>query len=100
MNTFNQCLFVGHAGSTPKLLTTGSGKSFTRFRLAVSETRKGEGTDGTLWLTVLVWPEALAKVVVERVKSGSLVLVSGRIAERQYTDGKGFERTTLELAAD
>jgi single-strand DNA-binding protein len=99
MNSFNQCTFVGHAGSDPKLLTTGSGKSFTRFRLGVSSIHKQEQPD-TLWLTVLVWSEALAKVVADRVTTGSLVLVSGRLSQRSYTDGEGQERTTLELTAD
>jgi single-strand DNA-binding protein len=99
MNSFNQCTFVGHAGSDPKLLTTGSGKSFTRFRLGVSGVHKQEKSD-TLWLTVLVWREELAKVVSEHVQTGSLVLVSGRLSQRTYTDGEGQERTTLELTAE
>jgi single-strand DNA-binding protein len=99
MNSFNQCTFIGHAGSDPKLLTTGSGKSFARFRLAVSSIHKQEQPD-TLWLTVLIWSEALAKVVADLVTTGSLVLVSGRLSQRSYTDGQGAERTTLELTAD
>src|SRR5215218_9815986 len=83
----------------PKLLITPSSKSFTRFRLAVADTQKKDEKAGTLWLTVLVWPEALAKVVVERVRSGSLVLVAGRLSERPYTNGEGEERTNLELIA-
>jgi single-strand DNA-binding protein len=99
MNSFNQCTFVGHAGSDPKLLTTGSGKSFARFRLGVSGVGKPEKAE-TLWLTVLVWREELAKVVSELVTTGSLVLVSGRLFERAYTDGQGHKRTNLELTAD
>ena len=100
MNSFNLCTFIGHVGSDPKRLTTGSGKSFTRFRLAVDSLQKKGDESATLWLTVLVWPEALAKVVVARVVTGSLVLVSGRIAERAYTTTEGETRTSLELTAD
>src|SRR5919206_4806602 len=100
MNSFNQCTFIGHAGSDPKLLTTGKGKSFTRFRLGVSGYQKSEEAADTLWLTVLVWSEGMAKSVVELIKSGSLVLVSGRLSERTYTDAEGKNRTTLELTAD
>jgi len=39
-------------------------------------------------------------VVVARVVTGSLVLVSGRIAERAYTTTEGETRTSLELTAD
>ena len=99
MNAFNQCTFIGNAGSDPKLLTTGSGKAFARFRLGVHGYQKDEKAN-TLWLTVLIWREELAKVVSEHVKTGSLVLVSGRLSERPYTDGEGYERTNLELTAD
>ena len=97
--TFNQCTFIGNAGSDPKLLTTGAGKSFTRFRLAVPGLHKDEKND-TLWLTVLIWQEALAKIATELIATGSLVLVSGRLAERTYTDREGTEKTNLELIAD
>jgi len=100
MNSFNQCTFIGNAGSDPKLLTTGSGKSFARFRLGVSGYHKKEEQSDTLWLTVLVWREELATVVSEYVKTGSLVLVSGRLSQRSYTDGEGQERITLELTAE
>ena len=97
MKSFNQCTFIGHAGSDPKLLTTGKGKSFTRFRLGVSGYQKSEEAADTLWLTILVWSEGMAKSVVELIKSGSLVLVSGRLSERPYTDKDGKDRTNLEL---
>jgi len=100
VNSFNLCTFIGRVGSDPKRLTTGSGKSFTRFRLAVDNPQKKSDESATLWLTVLVWPEVLAKVVVARVVTGSLVLVSGRIAERPYTTAEGEARTSLELTAD
>ena len=96
---FNQCTFIGNAGSVPKLLTTGNGKSFTRFRLAVPGLHKDEKND-TLWLTVIVWQEALAKITTDLITTGSFILVSGRLAERIYTDHDGAEKTTVELIAD
>jgi single stranded DNA-binding protein len=87
------------SGSDPKLLTTGTGKSFTRFRLAVPGMHKDEKND-TLWLTVLVWREDLAKTAAEILKKGALVLVSGRLAERTYTDTDNVLRRDLELSAD
>src|SRR3569833_2848184 len=96
---FNQCTFIGNAGSDPKLLTTGTGNSFTRFRLAVPGMQKDE-KNNTLWLTIIVWQEALAKITTDLIATGSLVLVSGRLAERTYTDRDGTEKTTLALSAD
>jgi single-strand DNA-binding protein len=97
--TFNQCTFIGNAESEPKLLTTGNGKSFTRFRLAVPGLHKDEKND-TLWLTVLIWQEALAKIATDFIATGSLVLVSGRLAQRLYADRDCVEKTNLELIAD
>jgi len=53
----------------------------------VSSVHKQEKSD-TLWLTVLVWSELLAKVVANLVTTGSLVLVSGRLSERIYMHRK------------
>jgi len=99
MRTFNQCTFIGHTGSDPKLLTASNGKSFTRFRLGVSNLGKEEQND-TLWLTVLIWREDLAKTVSDLVRTGSLVLASGRLSVRLYTDKNSAERTNIELIAE
>ena len=97
--TFNQCTFIGNTGSAPKFLTTGSGKVFVKFRLAVHGYAKEE-TQEPLWLTVLVWREDLAKTIAEILKKGALVLVSGRLAERTYTDNDNVLRRELELSAE
>lgn len=97
--SFNQCTFIGNTGSAPKLLTTGSGKAFAKFRLAVHGYAKEEAQE-PLWLTVLIWREDLAKTIAEILKKGALVLVSGRLAERTYTDIDNVLRRDLELIAD
>ena len=97
--TFNQCTFIGNTGSAPKLLTTGSGKTFAKFRLAVHGYAKEEAQE-PLWFTVLVWREDLAETVSEILKKGALVLVSGRLAERTYTDNDNVLRWELELNAE
>jgi single-strand DNA-binding protein len=97
--TFNQCTFIGNTGSASKLLTTGSGKAFAKFRLAVHGYAKDEAQE-PLWFTVLVWREDLAKTTAEILKKGALVLVSGRLAERTYTDQENAVRRELELIAD
>jgi single-stranded DNA-binding protein len=42
----------------------------------------------------------LAKIATDLITTGSLVLVSGRLEERIYTDRDGAEKTNLELIAD
>jgi single-strand DNA-binding protein len=95
--TFNQCTFIGHVGADAKLLTTGAGKSFVKFRLAVSDVSGKE--EATLWLTVLVWNAERAEKLAPFVHKGALVLVTGRLSLRPYTTQDGQEKTDLELAA-
>jgi len=95
--TFNQCTFIGHVGADAKLLTTGTDKTFLKFRLAVSDTSGKD--EATLWLTVLVWNGERAEKLAPFVLKGALVLVSGRISLHAYTTHDGQEKTELELAA-
>ena len=95
--TFNQCTFIGHVGADAKLLTTGTEKTFPKFRLAVSDISGKD--EATLWLTVLVWNGERAEKLAPFVLKGALVLVSGRISLHAYTTHDGQEKTELELAA-
>jgi len=95
--TFNQCTFIGHVGADAKLLTTGTEKTFLKFRLAVSDISGKD--EATLWLTVLVWNGERAEKLAPFVLKGALVLVSGRISLHAYTTHDGQEKTELELAA-
>ena len=95
--TFNQYTFIGHVGADAKLLTTGTEKTFLKFRLAVSDI---SGKDAaTLWLTVLVWNGERAEKLAPFVLKGALVLVTGRLTLHPYTTHEGQEKTELELAA-
>jgi single-strand DNA-binding protein len=51
-----------------------------------------------MWLTVVAWRN-LSGQVEKVVKKGSLVLVSGRLAVRAYTDKAGTKRTSVEVIA-
>jgi len=78
--TFNQYTFIGHVGADAKLLTTGTEKTFLKFRLAVSDISGKD--EATLWLTVLVWNGERAEKLAPFVLKGALVLVTGRILLR------------------
>ncbi|MBV9480585.1 MAG: single-stranded DNA-binding protein [Acidobacteria bacterium] len=95
--TFNQCTFIDHVGADAKLLTTGTEKTFLKFRLAVSDI---SGKDkAVLWLTVLVWNGERAEKLAPFVLKGSLVLVTGRVSLHAYTTHERKEKTELELSA-
>jgi single-strand DNA-binding protein len=97
MHVFNQCTFIGHAGSDAKLLTTSASRSFLKFRLAVSD-YSGKDED-TLWLTVLVWGSKQTETLGPLVKKGALLLVTGRLSVRPYVNSEGLEKTEVEVIA-
>ena len=52
-----------------------------------------------MWLTIVSFKK-LAELVSEYVKKGALVLVSGRLSLRSYTDKQNVEKTAIEILAN
>ena len=98
MVSFNQCVFVGNAGPEPEIRKTTEGVSVARFRLAVETDFRKDSQEPPMWLTVVAW-RSLADQVEKVVKKGSLVLVSGRLSVRAYTDKAETKRTSVEVIA-
>ena len=98
MVTFNQVTFVGNVGSDVDMHTAGTGKNYTRFRLAVDSFSSKDNDTPPLWLSVVAW-DKLAEQVEKVVRKGSLVLVSGRLAISTYTDKEQKERTSVDVIA-
>ena len=96
--SFNQCVFVGNAGQEPEIRTTTEGVNVARFRLAVETDFKKDSQEPPMWLTIVAWRN-LAGQVEKVVKKGSLVLVSGRLSVRAYTDKAETKRTSVEVIA-
>jgi single-strand DNA-binding protein len=97
MVAFNSVTFVGNAGTGAELHTTEDGNSVARFRLAVTTDFKDREKE-PLWLTIIAFGK-LAVQVSELVQKGGLVLVSGRLSIRSYTDKQGGEKTAVEVVA-
>src|SRR5438067_1143285 len=83
MISFNQVTFAGNVGRESELQQTDNGNTYARFSLAVDSSFTKD--EPPMWLTVTAWGK-LAEQVSKLVKKGSLVLVSGRLAIRSYTD--------------
>lgn len=102
MITFNQVTFVGNASSDPETHTFAEDKRVTRFNLGVStfagKDENGNAKKESLYLTINCWRD-LADQVQKFVTKGALVLVSGRLAVRKYTDKAGVEQTSVEVVA-
>src|SRR2546429_8290953 len=96
MASFNLCTFIGRVGIEPEEYTSQEGMAVTRFRLAIDAPNKDKDTQ---WLTIISFKK-LAETVATYVKKGALVLVSGRLSLRKYTDKQNLERTAVEILAN
>jgi len=86
---------VGYVGSDPVLKKSKSELAWTQFR--VGSTRRwrdlesGQWIDGsTMWFTVKAWGSK-AENVIDSIRKGTPVIVSGRLAEEPYVLTKAGE---------
>src|SRR5712692_388205 len=96
MASFTACTFIGKVGTDPEQHESQDGIQVSRFRLAIDAPSKEKET---LWLTIVSFKK-LAELVSSYVKKGALVLVSGRLSVRTYTDKQNLERTAVEILAN
>lgn len=98
MSNLNKLCIIGRLGRDPETKALQSGKSVTRFSVAVEEKwnmANGETNNRTEWFDVDAWGktgEACAKYLAK----GSLVYVEGRFESREYEkDGQKRKAYTL-----
>jgi single-strand DNA-binding protein len=98
MKSFNQVMFVGHVGKEPvaRVVTTEKKEDVNvcHFSLAVDEGKEKD----TLWLAITAW-RTLADQVKTYVHTGDLLLVTGKLSIRTYTDKEHVQRTAVEVIA-
>jgi single-strand DNA-binding protein len=99
--SLNRATLVGNIGQDPEIRRTQDGRPIGMLSLATSEQwrdkESGERKERTQWHRVVVFNEALCKVVEQYVKKGSKVLVEGMIETRKWTDQAGADRYTTEI---
>ena len=96
MASFNLCTFIGRVGTEPEQHESQEGTWVSRFRLGIDAPGKDKET---MWLTIVSFKK-LAELVRSYVKKGALVLVSGRLSLRPYTDKQNLEKTAIEILAN
>ena len=95
---------VGNVGADPVQRETDKGDKVTSFNIGCTPSAfdrvQAMWVDGpTTWFRVSCWRE-LGKNVVESIRKGERVIVSGRLRVSTYADKDGVERTSVELVAD
>lgn len=97
----NKVLLVGNCVADPEIRRTQDGKMIANLRLATSESWRdkntGESKKKAEFHRVVIFNEAIAKVVEQYVKKGMKVYVEGSLATRKWTDKDGVEKYSTEV---
>ncbi len=97
----NHITIMGRLTRDPELRRTGSGVAVASFSVAVD--RDFSGRDGgekeTDFIDCVAWRNT-GEFVSKYFTKGSMIVVSGRLQIRSWTDKEGNKRRTAEVVAD
>ena len=92
----NKVVLIGRVTKDIEVRKTNSGKSFTRFTLAVNRRGKDAGAN---FITCVAW-EKVADVLGAYVKKGNQIGISGRIETGKYEDRDGKTVFTTDVMVE
>ena len=90
--TLNSVQLLGRFAFDPEMRYTPGGRAVVSTRLIVNGRGGAQGFDVVMW-------ERLGETVAQTQRRGSLVLVSGRLAQRQWETQDGEKRSRVEVVA-
>ena len=94
----NHITIMGRLTRDPELRRTGSGVAVASFTVAVDrDFTKGEKE--TDFIDCVAWRQS-GEFVSKYFSKGSMIVVSGRLQIRKWTDKDGNKRSTAEVVAD
>ena len=97
----NQIVLMGRLARDPEMRYTQSQTPVCSFRIAVD--RDFAGRDGgerqTDFIDIVAWRQS-AEFVTKYFTRGSMIIVSGRLQMRDWTDRDGNKRTSAEVQAE
>lgn len=95
--------FEGHLTRSPELRFLQDGTAVASFAVACNDRRKnqaGEWEDGdATFVDCSAWRD-LAEHVAESLHKGDNVVVTGKLAQRKYTNKEGVEVTTFGVTVE
>ena len=97
----NHITIMGRLTRDPELRRTGSGVAVTSFTLAVDRDfgKNEQGERETDFIDCVAWRNT-AEYISKYASKGRMVVVSGRLQIRGWTDKDGNKRRTAEVVAD
>ena len=96
----NKVHIQGRLTADPELRHTQSNKPVASFSLACEQDfKQADGTRKTDFFNCTAW-NGTAEFVSRYFHKGDMMIVSGRLQQRQWTDKEGSKRSTVEIVAD
>lgn len=96
----NHIVIMGRLTRDPELRRTGSGMAVARFTVAVERDVAAQGKEKeTDFIDCVAWSQR-GEFVGKYFTKGSMIVVSGRLQIRGWTDKVGNPRRTAEVNAD
>jgi single-strand DNA-binding protein len=96
----NMIMVIGRVGKDPETRTVSSGRSVTKFSLAVRRPGKDQkGQEITDWFSVDIWGKQ-AELAQELIRKGILISVAGSCNIDEWTDQAGARQKMVKIAAD
>ena len=97
----NQIVIMGRLTRDPELRRTGSGLAVANFTVAVDRDwpNKETGEKETDFIDCVAWRHT-GEFVSKYFSKGSMIVVSGRLQIRGWTDKDGNKRKSAEIVAD
>lgn len=97
--SLNHIVIMGRMTRDPELRRTNSGKPVAGFTVAVDRDYAPEGQEKeTDFIDCVAW-NGTAEFVEKYFKKGSMIVVSGRLQLRNWTDKDGNKRKSAEILA-
>ena len=96
----NHITIMGRLTRDAELRRTGSGTAVASFTVAVDRDYAAEGQDReTDFIDCVAW-RSTGEFVSRYFAKGSMIVVSGRLQERRWTDKEGNKHRATEVVAD
>lgn len=96
----NKAILMGRLTRDPELRYTQNNTPVCQFTLAIDRTYSGKNQNQQAdFIDVVAWRQA-GEFVSQWFTKGMLMIVTGRIQSRGYTDRNGDKRTKIEVVAD
>lgn len=95
----NTITIMGRLTRDPELRRTSGGVAVANFRVAVDRDFQTNGEKKTDFIDCVAWRQT-GEFVSKYLSKGRMVVVSGRLEMREWTDKDGSKRVSAEINAD